>query len=51
MAGFVAVEALPRETTALTPAIEPFEQQLSCRFFEATLLLDSRVVECEDAVY
>ena len=29
MAGFITVEALPRETTALTPAIEPFEQHLA----------------------
>jgi hypothetical protein len=35
MASFITTEALPGETAALTPAIEPFEQQLSYGFFEA----------------
>src|SRR5713101_685387 len=35
MAGFIATEALPRNTAALTPTIEPLEQQLAPGFLEA----------------
>ena len=35
MAGFIATEALPRNTAALTPTIEPLEPQLAPGFLQA----------------